>query len=99
MYTTILSYNKLQLGLLSRCVFIDINRMRYHPILKIISTIHNLININIEKTKLLILYSSNSHFTCLNNWQNKYYFIRAFLTLFLFGDGKYLMKHKTAILL
>lgn len=98
-HTTILNYNKLQLGLFNGCVFININGMCYHPILKIIFKMYNLVNINTEKTKPLIIYSSNGHFTCLNNWQDKYYFIGVFPTLFLFEDGRHLAKHKTTILL
>lgn len=98
-YTVISNYNKLQLDFLSEYIFIDINEIYYHPILKIISMVHNLININTKKIKPLIIYSSNGHFIYLNNWQDEYYFIEAFLILFLFRDDKHLAKHKTAILL
>lgn len=72
----------------------------YHPILKLISAMHNFgrsINDTINKMKSLIIYSSDGRSICLNNWQDKYYFIDIFSTLFLFEDGKYLAKYKTVI--
>lgn len=53
---------------------------------------------NIDKTKPLIVCNSHGHSICLNNWQNKYYFIDTFPTLVMLGDGKKLAKRKTDIL-
>lgn len=94
----ILDCNKLELGFFSKCIFNNIDRICYHFVLKLIFTINNFTNNNTEETKSLIIYSSNSHPIYLNNWQDIYYFIELFLTLFLFsGDGRYLVKCKTAI--
>ena len=68
----------------------NINKMHYYLILKLIFIIYNLsrlINNNAEIIKLLILYNFDSHFIYLNNWQDKHYFIKAFLILFLFKDS------------
>ena len=57
------------------------------------------INNNLEVMKSLIIYNFDSHLICLNNWQDKYYFTKAFLILFLFRDNKHLIKYKIVILL
>ncbi len=97
MHFVILDCNKLLSDLFSRCVFGDINRMRYHSILKLISVLNNLANDNSEKTKPLIMYSANSHPIYLNDLENEHYFTRAFPTIFLFGDNGHFVKRKIAI--
>lgn len=59
--------------------------------------VNNLPNNDIEKTKPLIVYGANGDPTCLNDWEDKYYFIGVFLILFSFGDCGYLAKCNTAI--
>lgn len=44
-------------------------------------------NDNAKKMESLIIYSSDGCPTYLNNWQDKHYFIRTFLILFLFEDS------------
>lgn len=66
MYTAILDCNKLQSGFFSRYIFGNINKMRYHLILKLISVVNNLANNNVEKTKSMIIYNANSHPIYLN---------------------------------
>lgn len=76
--------------------------MRHHLVLKLISIVYNLCrstNDNTKETELLIIYSFDGRPTYLNNWQDEYYFIGTFSTLFPFEDGKYLVKRKTFILL
>ena len=90
---------KSQSGFLSGCVFSNIDGMCHYLVLKLISMVNNLTNDNDKKTKPLIMYNTNSYLKYLNDWENEYYFIRIFLTLFPFGDGKYLVKRKMAILL
>lgn len=61
---------KSQSQLLSGSVFSDIDGMRHHPILKLISTVHNLgrsINDDAKETESLIIYSFDGRPTCLNN--------------------------------
>ncbi len=99
MHTTISDYNKSQSGLLSGCVFSNIDGMRHHPVLKLISAVNNLANDDGEKTEPLIVYSANGHPICLNDWEDKHYFTGAFPMLFPFGDGGYQAKRKTAVLL
>lgn len=41
--------------------------MPYHPIFKLISTLNNLANNNIEKTKLLIMYNTNGDLISLSD--------------------------------
>lgn len=75
--------------------------MHYYHIIKLISIINNLdrlTNNNIEEIKILIIYSLDDYFTYLNNWQNRYYFIKIFLILFPFGNSRYLAKYKIVIL-
>ena len=98
-HTAILDSNKSQSDFLSGCIFSNINETYYNPILKLISIVNNLANNNGEKTEHLIMYSANSHPIYLNDWEDKHYFTRAFLTLFIFRNGGYLEKQKTAILL
>ncbi len=97
MHAAISDCNKSQLYLLSRCVFSNIDGTRYYPILKLISTMNNLANDNGEKTEPLIVYSTNSHLTYLDDWEDEHYFIGAFPTLIPFRDGGQLAKHKKAI--
>lgn len=89
--------NKLHAGLFSEYVFSNINKTRYHLVLKLISTVNNFANENGEKTKLLIIYKANSYFTCLNGWENEHYFTKTFSMLFPFRNGGYLIKRKTVI--
>ena len=94
--------NKLQSQLVSRCVFSDIDGTHHHPVLKLISAVHNLgrsTNDDVEKTEPLIVYSSDGHPSCLNDWEDEHYFTEAFPTLFPLGDGGHLTKRKTVILL
>ena len=97
MHTAISDYNKLQSSFLSRCVFSNIDRMHHYSILKLISMVNNLANNNGKKTKPLIMYSTNSHPICMNNWEDEHYFTGVFPMLFPFGDGEHLAKHKTVI--
>ncbi len=97
MHTTISDYNKSQSGLLSECIFSNIDGTHYHPILKLIFMVNNLTNDNGEKTEPLIIYSANSHPTYLNDWEDEHYFTGAFPTMFPFGDNRHLAKCKTAI--
>lgn len=60
---------------------------------------NKLTNDNAKKIKPLIIYSFNCYLIYLNNWQDKHYFIKAFLILFPFRDSKHLIKRKTSILL
>lgn len=78
MHAKILNSNKLLSGLFSQCIFNNIDRMQYYLILKIISAMYNLMNGNAEITEILIIYNTNGHYTFLNNWQDKYYFIGLF---------------------
>lgn len=74
--------------------------MRYHSVLKPLFVMHNFgrsINNDVEKTEPLIIYSSNGCPICLNNWQDKHYFQRAFPTLFAFRGCGHLAKRKTSI--
>ena len=71
--------------------------MCHHLVLKLISAVNNLATDNDEKIKPLIMYGANGYLTCLNNEEDEHYFIRVFPTLFLFRDGRYLAKCKTAI--
>lgn len=66
-HTLILDCNELQLGLFSKCVFNNIDKTHYYPVLKLISILHNLINNNIEETKSLIVYDINGHHIYLND--------------------------------
>ena len=62
--------NKSQSQLVSGCVFSDINKMRHHPVLKLISAMHNLdrsTNNDAKEIKLLIVYSSDSRLSYLND--------------------------------
>ncbi len=97
MHAVISDCNESQSGLLSGCVFSNIDRTHHHPVLNLISVVNNLANDNSEKTEPLIMYSANGHPTCLNDWEDEHYFTKAFPTLFLFGDGGHLAKRKTAI--
>ncbi len=89
--------NESQSGLLSGCDFSNIDGTCHHPVSKLISVVNNLANDNSEKTEPLIMYSANSHSTCLNDWEDEHCFTRAFPTLFSFGDDRYLAKYKMAI--
>lgn len=89
-YTTILDFNKLQSSLFSGYIFSNIDKIRYHLVFKLISAMNNFANDNSEKTKPLIIYSTNGYLIYLNNWEDKHYFIRVFPTLYLFGDSGYL---------
>lgn len=99
MHATILDSNKLESDFLSRCVFVDIDKTQYYPISKLISALYNVINGNIKVTKLLILYNIYGYSTHLNDLQDEYYFTGSFLILFFYGDGKYLARYKTVIIL
>ncbi len=66
-HAAISDYNELQSGLLSGCVFSDIDGTRHHPFLKLISAVNNFANDDGEKTESLIVYSANGHPTCLND--------------------------------
>lgn len=59
--------------------------------------IDTLTNINTCKIEFLIVYTFDDSSTCLNYWQDKYYLIKIFLTLFLFKNNRYLAKNKFAI--
>ena len=92
--------NESQSQLVSGCVFSDIDGTRHHPVLKLISAVHNLgrsTNDDAEETEPLIVYSSDGRPSCLNDWEDEHYFTGAFPTLFPFGDGGHLTKRKTAI--
>ena len=65
--TVISDYNKLQSSFFSGCIFSNINGTCYHHVLILISVINNLTNNNGKKTKLLIVYCTNSHLIYLNN--------------------------------
>lgn len=66
-HVTISDFNKLQFSLFSRCVFSKIDRTQHHPVLKLISIVHNLINGNAKVTEPLIVYNANNYPTSLNN--------------------------------
>lgn len=97
MYIVISESNKLQSGLISRYVFTNIDRIRHHLFLKLISVVYNLTNSNIKTTKPFIIYNTNSHPISLNNLKDKHYFKRLFSTLFLYRDSQYLTKQKIVI--
>lgn len=67
MYVAISDYYKLHSDLLSKYVFNNINGTRHYPILKFISMINKLANDNTEKTKPLIIYSTNGQPIYLND--------------------------------
>lgn len=99
MHAAISDCDKSQSGLFSRYVLSNMNGIRHHPVLKLISLVNNLTNDIGKKTEPLIMYSANNYFIYLNDWKGKHYFIGAFPMLFLFRDSKYLAKCKTIILL
>ncbi len=79
-------------GILSGCIYTDVNECRQNPYLKLISAIHNLSIDNDaedynDETRLLISYNLHSDGKPLNDGDNPDFFSIAFPALFPYGDG------------
>ncbi|MCJ1347504.1 hypothetical protein MMC31_005729 [Peltigera leucophlebia] len=84
-------------GLLSGCIYMDVNESRQNPYLKLISAINNVhtgASCNDRSPKNdseqpVITFNLYGNRIPLNNWDNANFFPVAFPTLFLYGDGGY----------
>lgn len=84
------SINKLRI--LSGCIYIDINKSRQNPYLKLISAIYNLFVDNAVKDhnndlRPFISYNLHGDGKPLNDWDNLDFFPITFLALFSYRDG------------
>lgn len=78
--------------ILSGYIYIDINKSRQNPYLKLISTIYNLSDGNViennnNKPRPIISYNLHSDGIPLNDLNNPDFFSIAFSTLFFYRNG------------
>lgn len=80
------------LGLLSSCLYINVNNIQEYPTMKLVLAISNDKNrSNNDKINSLILtYQNYGRITPLNNWDNQKYFTACFPTFILFKIGNHL---------
>ena len=73
-------------GLLSGCLYIDVNNTREHPTIKLVLAItsHKNRSYNDNTNSPIWIYENNESVTPLNNWNNPKYFRISFRTFFSF---------------
>ncbi len=91
-------------GILSGCIYTDVNESRQNPYLKLISVIHNLSNDNAAKDhndepRPVISYNLHDDGKPLNNWDNSDFFPIAFPALFPYRDGGHIAPRSTKVFL
>ncbi|MCJ1349551.1 hypothetical protein MMC31_007792 [Peltigera leucophlebia] len=79
-------------GILSACIYTDVNESRQNPYLKLISAIHNLFDDNDaehhnDDSRPVISYNFHGDGKPLNDWDNPDFFPITFPTLFSYGDA------------
>ncbi len=89
-------------GILSVCIYTDVNESRQNSYLKWISAIHNLSNNNgakdhNNKTRPVISYNIHGDGKPLKDWDNPDFFPIAFLALFSYGDGGHIAPRSTKV--
>ncbi len=96
-----------ELGILSGCIYTDVNESRQNPYHKSISAIHNLYNDSaldnngVEdycvEPPLVITYNLQDNRKSLNDWDNPNFFSIAFLALFPYGDDGHIAPQSTKV--
>ncbi len=94
-------------GILSGCIYIDVNESRQNPYMKLIFAIHNLLNDSalddnsVEGHSVnpspVITYNLQGDRKPLNDWDNPDFFPIAFLALFPYGDGGHIAPRSTKV--
>lgn len=92
LHSTIGSAGMNESGILSGCIYTDVNKSRQNLYLMLIFVIHNLLNDNViedhnDKPRPVISYNLHSDRKPLNDWNNPDFFPIAFLALFFYRDG------------
>lgn len=95
---TIITETKIEVDqLYSRYVYGDIDNGTQNATLKLLSTIDNMKSKTTptkDNAVSVIIFYSQGHLIPLNNWENPFYFLIAFLTLFFFGNDGHLKNKK-----
>lgn len=77
-------------GLLSGCIYTDVNEARQNPYMKLISAINNLQTTATavdDASQLMLTFNFKGNRIALNDWDNAGFFPLAFPTFFAHGDG------------
>ncbi len=94
-------------GILSSCIYTNVNKSRQNPYLKLISAIHNFSNDSAPDDNgvedhsidlpLVITYNLQGDKKPLNDWDNPDLFPIAFFALFAYGNGGHIAPQSTKV--
>lgn len=80
------------LGFLNGYIYIDVNKTRKNPYIKLISAVNNLqitaMGVN-NANQLMLAFNLQGNQVVLNNWNNAGFFLLVLSTLFFYDNDRY----------